>query len=338
MKTRVYLIFMVVIIVIFWTIPDNSWSQLPMRVKRSNELTRSAFQLFNAQKIDRAREQLNHALRLNPKNVLAHELLALIYYQEHNFTEAKKHAKMAHEFNKRSPRALYVLGMINFQQGDHNLARLQLQQAATSLDDPEYRQRAKNILQKISSNIKEKKPAHVESKLPPTDELTKTHIQEDEYKPYVAVFPFEDANARTELTKLGQTLTEMLITALIQSNRFNVMERVQLEKILKEQSLSQTGVIDTETAIEVGKLSGLEGVVVGSISQLKSSIEADARLIEVETGRALAAASANVNNVDDIRGLANNLTRQLSAKAYLIVPEADTTEVKSPEIEIQKWE
>ncbi|UCE06161.1 MAG: hypothetical protein JSW07_21695 [bacterium] len=337
MKTKVYLIFMVVIIVIFGTIPDNSWSQPPMRVKRSNELTRSAFQLFKAQKVDRAREQVNQALRFNRKNFLAHELLALIYYQEHNFAEAKKHAKMAHEFNKRSPRALYDLGMNNFQQGNHDLARSQLKLAIDSLKEPEYRQRAKNILENLRNNVREKQPTHVRTNLLPRDEVAEIPIQEIDYKPYIAVFPFEDANARTEVAKLGQTLTEMLITALIQGNRFSVMERVQLEKILEEQSLTQTGVIDVETAIEVGKLSGLEGVIVGSISQLKTSIEADARLIEVETGKALAAASSNVNNVDDIRGLANNLARQLSAKAYLIAPEADTTEVKIPEIELEKW-
>ena len=334
MKTRVCLIFMVVIVVIFWTIPDSSWSQLPMRIKRSNELTRSAFQLFREQKIDRAREQVDQALRLNRKNFLAHELLALIYYQEHNFPEAKKHAKIAQEFNKRSPRALYVLGMINFQQGNHDLARSQLKLAIYSLKEAEYRQRAKNILEKLMDNVREKQPAHVRTDLPPKDEVAEIPIQEIDYKPYIAVFPFEDANARTEVTKLGQTLTEMLITALIQGDRFSVMERVQLEKILEEQSLTQTGVIDAETAIEVGKLSGLEGVIVGSISQLKTSIEADARLIEVETGKALAAASANVNNVDDIRGLANNLALQLSAKAYLIVPETDSTKVKN--IEMQK--
>lgn len=329
MKIRVYLIITVGAFFIFLMKPEMSWSQLPVRAKRSNELTKSAMQLFKEQKVDQAKEQLNQALRLNPRNVLALEFLAIIYYQEHNFQEAKKHAKLAQEFNKDSPRALYVLGMINFQQGDHNLAQTQLQQAVSSLKDLEYRQRAKNVLERIKDNIKEKRPVDESKKLPANDEFTKAQIQDNEYKPYIAVFPFEDANIRTEKTKLGQTLTEMLITALIQRDRFNVMERVQLEKILKEQTLSQTGVVDAETAVAVGRLSGLEGVVMGSISQLKSAIEADARLIEVETGKALTAASANVNNVDDMRDLANNLAKQLSEKANLMAPASDTTKTKN---------
>jgi TolB-like protein len=332
MKTRAYLIVLFAIIFAYGIIPDTSWSQVGVRIKRSNELTRSAFQLFQSHKIVRAKAQVNQAIRLNPKNVLAHELLALIFYQENNFQQATKHARIATELNKKSPRALFVLGVINFQQGNHDLARSQLKLAIDSLKEPEYRQRAKNILEKLRDNVNEKQPAHVRTDLLPKDEAVEIPIQEIDYKPYIAVFPFEDANARTELTKLGQTLTEMLITALIQGDRFNVMERVQLEKILEEQSLSQTGVIDAETAIEVGKLSGLEGVIVGSISQLKTSIEADTRLIEVETGKALAAASSNVNSIDDIRELANDLARQLSAKAILIVPETDSTKVKNQEM------
>ena len=331
MKTRDIFKIMIAIILIYMMMPESSFSQVGVRVKRSNELTRSAFKLFKEQKIVRAKEQVNQAIRLNPKNVLAHELKALIFYQEQNYQAAKKQAKIASELNKKSPRALFVLGMTNYQQGNHELARSQLKSAIDSLKEPEYRQRAKNILLKLNENVKEERPVNVREKLALKKKISALSNQEVDYKPFIAVFPFEDANARTEVTKLGQSLTEMLITALIQANRYNVMERVQLESIMKEQSLSQTGVIDTETAVEVGKLSGLEGIVVGSISQLKSSIEADARLIEVETGKALAAASANVNHVDDIRGLANNLARQLSTKAYLIVPEADSTKVKNQE-------
>ncbi len=337
MKRKINVIFTAIIILICWIIPDTSRSQIAVRLKRSNELTRSAAQLFQEQKVDEAKKQLEQAIRLNPKNVLAHEFLALVFYQEHNFLGAKKQANLAVKLNKKAPKAHYVLGMINFQKGNHELAELQLRLAVDSLKEPEYRQRAKNMLEKIKENSKQKSPEKTKADISLKDEIAETPLKEVEYKPYIAVFQFEDANTQTELTRLGQTLTEMLITALIQGEKFNVMERVQLEKILKEQSLSQTGVIDAEMAIEVGKLSGLEGVVVGSISQLKTSIEADARLIQVETGKAMAAASSNVNRVADIRGLANDLANQLSAKAYLIVQEADSSKAKTQELEMQKW-
>jgi len=328
MKTRIVLILIAIVTILCWLIPETSWSQLPIDIKRSNELTRIAVRLFQEHKFDRAKEQLAKALQLNPKNILAHELSAFLYYQEHNFQRAKKHAKLAIQFNEKAPRAHYVIGMINFQQGNYDLARIHLKQAVGSLKDPEYRSRAKNILEKISEKSKNKNLTEMEKKRKVPDQVVQVQTQQLEYKPYVAVFPFEDANAKTEQTKLGQTLTEMLITALIQTDKFTVMERVQLEKILTEQSLSQAGIIDIETAVEVGKLSGLAGVVMGSISQLKTSIEADARLIDVETGKALTAANAMVTNVDDIRSLANSLAKQLAAKSYLIVSEPDTIDAK----------
>jgi len=326
MKARIILVLMVALL-FAGLVPQAGWSQLPKRVKKSNELTRSAIQSYKNHNITKAREQLNRALRLNPGNTLAHEIIALIYYQEHDLAAAKKHAQQARNINKKSPRALYVLGMINYQQGDRTAAKTQLQQALASLKDANYRQRAKSVLQKLTADRQEKTPLRSRTTLSDKKRLSKTDVSEQpsqQYQPYIAVFPIVDANARTERAKLGQTLTEMLITALIQTERFNVMERVQLEKILQEQSLSQSGAIDAETAVEVGKLSGLEGVVMGSISQLSSSIEADTRLIEVETGKALTAANARVKKVDDIRKLANSLARQLSAKAGLIAAPADT--------------
>lgn len=328
MRARIFITMMIAAIFIIMLIPEPGWSQLPVRIKRSNDMTQSAVAAIKEKQFEQAKDQLTRAIRLNPKNVLAHELAALIFYKENDFANAKKHAKIAYDMNKNSPRALYVLGALNYQQGDENLARTQLEQSVKSLKDPEERQRAGKLLEKIRANTKDR-VSTIKSKIEPEPKPAEAISDDMAYKPYIAAFPFNDANARTEQTKLGQTLTEMLITALIQDDKFSVMERVQLEKILTEQSLGQTGTIDAETAVEVGKLSGLEAVVIGSISQLKNAIEADARLIEVETGKALAAASGKVNSIDDIRDLANMLSKQLSLKVYLIAPEADVDKEKT---------
>ena len=328
MRARIFITMMIAAIFIIMLIPEPGWSQLPVRIKRSNDMTQSAVAAIKEKQFEQAKDQLTRAIRLNPKNVLAHELAALIFYKENDFANAKKHAKIAYDMNKNSPRALYVLGALNYQQGDENLARTQLEQSVKSLKDPEERQRAGKLLEKIRANTKDR-VSTIKSKIEPEPKPAEAISDDMAYKPYIAAFPFNDANARTEQTKLGQTLTEMLITALIQDDKFSVMERVQLEKILTEQSLGQTGTIDAETAVEVGKLSGLEAVVIGSISQLKTAIEADARLIEVETGKALAAASGKVNSIDDIRDLANTLSKQLSLKVYLIAPEADVDKEKT---------
>ena len=328
MRARIFITMMIAAILIIMSIPESGWSQLPVRIKRSNDMTQSAVASIKEKQFEQAKDQLTRAIRLNPKNVLAHELAALIFYKEKDFAAAKKQAQIAYELNNNSPRAIYVLGMLNYQQGEEDIAKARLEQSVRSLRDPEERQRAMKLLEQIRANLNDR-ASTIKSKIEPGIKPPELTSESLDYKPYIAAFSFNDANARTEQTRLGQTLTEMLITALIQDDKFSVMERVQLEKILTEQSLGQSGAIDAETAVEVGKLSGLEAVVIGSISQLKTAIEADARLIEVETGKALAAASGKVNSIDDIRDLANTLSKQLSLKVYLIAPEADVEKAKT---------
>lgn len=313
---------LIIVIALSGLNPDEIKSQNQFQLRRSNELTRSAMQLLRAQKPEKAKFELQRAVRLNPKNILAHELLAIVFYRQQRIREAEKHATSAVSINQKSSRALFVLGAINAKRGRSDLALQQLQTALIALPEAEYRAEARDLLDKIRAQLDD---SHAASQRSSSEDLTTMPLALD-YKPAIAVFPFEDANARAEMTKLGQSLTEMLITALIQTGRFMVIERVQLDKIVSEQALGQTGLLDTETAIEIGKLSGLAGIVVGSLTQLKSALEADARLIDVGSGKSLAAASSRVTNLDDMRQLAIDLANQLAAKADVIVFPADTNQ------------
>ena len=108
------------------------------------------------------------------------------------------------------------------------------------------------------------------------------------------------------------TISEMLTTALIQSNRFQVLERSQLDKILEEQALELTGAIDEETAVDVGKLLGIDAVVVGSARFLKNQIEIDARIVDAENGKAHVAAGVSAADESKLRKAANELVKKLT--------------------------
>lgn len=314
-----YLLLVSVILLIVFHMSTNVLLAQPANKKKlSAELTKRAVALYQEQKYDLAKENLLKAVNIDDRNVKAHEMLALLFYQERNFPEATKHAKRAIEINKNTAGAYYVLGMMSYQEGKDDEAESELTVAVKFLRNPERREHAKRILNQLKNRVSNPDRPTIREKIRQIRDDKKTAEISGGYRPFIAVFNFEDSNARTEGMGLGQTVTEMLVTALIQDGRFTVMERVQLEKLLQEQSLSQSGVIDTETAIRVGKLAGLEAVILGSVSRLKTSIEADARLIEIETAKALAAANADVRDVDNIRDLANSLASQLAAKASLI--------------------
>ena len=63
-----------------------------------------------------------------------------------------------------------------------------------------------------------------------------------------------------------------------------VVERQQLDQVIDELKLSQTGLIDEDSIKEVGKILGVDAIIVGSITDLGSKLDLDMRLIETETG------------------------------------------------------
>lgn len=85
-------------------------------------------------------------------------------------------------------------------------------------------------------------------------------------KKRVAVSRFED-RAGTGYNHLGEGVADMLVTALVKSNKFSVLERQELEKVIAEQRLGESGLVTPETAPKLGKLLGVELMVVGSVSE-----------------------------------------------------------------------
>jgi TolB-like protein len=79
-----------------------------------------------------------------------------------------------------------------------------------------------------------------------------------------------------------------LIAALVDRNRFKVLEREQLSKILEEQKLNQSSLIDRGTALQLGRLAAVHVIVTGSIIETSSGIEIVSRMIDTETSEILA--------------------------------------------------
>jgi tetratricopeptide (TPR) repeat protein len=52
----------------------------------------------------------------------------------------------------------------------------------------------------------------------------------------------------------------------VRTNVFNVIERTQLDQVLKEQNFQISGAVDDNQAVEIGKLLGLDALVLGSLS------------------------------------------------------------------------
>lgn len=90
--------------------------------------------------------------------------------------------------------------------------------------------------------------------------------------PNVAVLNFSNrANASAELTfEDTNAVTDYVIEGLLDSSRFNVIERDQLAAVLNEHYLNLTGLIDPQTAVQIGKLAGVQYIVYGNVVGLSA--------------------------------------------------------------------
>jgi TolB-like protein len=79
-------------------------------------------------------------------------------------------------------------------------------------------------------------------------------------------------------------VSEIIRTQMVSSGLFIVIERAQMDKILKEQSFQQTGCTDVSCAVEMGKLLSARKMLVGSLMRMGGTVVITGRLVDVEKG------------------------------------------------------
>lgn len=107
-------------------------------------------------------------------------------------------------------------------------------------------------------------------------------LVQDKNKKNIAVAGFEGIDiSNNELLILADRLT----SEIVKLDKFNVLERNQIEAILKEQEFVQTGCVSSECAIEVGQLLGVDEMLIGKIGKLGNVYIATVKLVDVAKGK-----------------------------------------------------
>ena len=145
-------------------------------------------------------------------------------------------------------------------------------------------------------------------------------------KKRVAVFDFDYATVKTNSAALfgtdvdiGKGIADLLVKNLVTDGTYSVIERKQLDKILGEQNFSTSNRADPTSAARIGKILGLDAIIVGSITEFgnetkktniggggggfggfgiggfghkdsKANVQLDARLVDVDTAEILGVA------------------------------------------------
>jgi curli biogenesis system outer membrane secretion channel CsgG len=93
-------------------------------------------------------------------------------------------------------------------------------------------------------------------------------------KPRVAVMNFDYATVRDVSAALfgtdvdiGKGVTDLLVEKLVNGGAFSVIERNAIDTILAEQNLSNSDRFDANSAAKIGRLLGVDAIIIGSITQ-----------------------------------------------------------------------
>jgi len=130
----------------------------------------------------------------------------------------------------------------------------------------------------------------------------------------ITVLPFSgwQSSSTREIREYQNILTDKIVTRIIKSHRFNVIDRSHLDQIIKEQKLQLSGTIDEATMVQMGRIIGIEKFITGSFTRnsteyhkaeyyegkkttdayYTSEINATIKMLDVETGMYIEAAEA----------------------------------------------
>jgi curli biogenesis system outer membrane secretion channel CsgG len=151
-------------------------------------------------------------------------------------------------------------------------------------------------------------------------------------RPRIAVMDFDYATVQTASAAMfgtnvdvGKGIADLLVTDLVKDGTYSIIERKALDKVMGEQNFSNSNRADATSAARLGKLLGVDAILVGSVTEFgnetkrtnlgglggnwggfglgklgrsnsKANVGITARLVNVDTGEIIAVAEGTAQS------------------------------------------
>jgi curli biogenesis system outer membrane secretion channel CsgG len=145
--------------------------------------------------------------------------------------------------------------------------------------------------------------------------------------PKIAVLPFDDGSIKERWwgsEDLGQGVSDELVTALLNQTpkRFRVIEREQVEKVITEQDFGASGRVDTRSAAKIGKILGVQYLIIGRVTEFAIKTKGGAlniggNSLGLKSSTATVAIDARLVNTSSAEIIASITGRGEKKKTYL---------------------
>jgi len=85
----------------------------------------------------------------------------------------------------------------------------------------------------------------------------------------------------------AQSISDLFSAGLVNSGKYNVLDRANMQKILEEQAFQHTGCTDSSCAVEIGKLLNMDFMFTGSLMKLGEKYFVTVNFTCVESGKVI---------------------------------------------------
>lgn len=121
-----------------------------------------------------------------------------------------------------------------------------------------------------------------------------------------------DLKAKGVSKIVSGAMTDLIRSEMVKTGLYTVIERSQMDEILKEQGFQQTGCTDQSCAVQLGKILSAKKILLGEINKMKETILITVRIVDVEKGVSEYSANEKAESEDVLDAAAKKLTRNLS--------------------------
>ncbi len=267
-------------------------------------------------------KQLLTAEQLNPHDYAVKRDLGTGYYKAGDYDKALDKLMEARVMNPGDAKTIFYIGM-SYEKKDMPNDAIKYYRSYNTLSD------SRSFKNKISRRIFQLSNAQVTRAVARAVTMEKAIDVTTIPSNTVAVLDFENLTKSDKLNPLSKGLAQMLITDLAKAKELKVVERHQLNTLLKELELVESGLVDKESAPRVGKLLGARKLVKGGFMDLADkNIRIDASLTQTGT--------SETDQLTEVEGELEGIFKMQKELVFKIIDEMGVHLTKSEREAIQK--
>ncbi len=160
---------------------------------------------------------------------------------------------------------------------------------------------------------------------------TTTKAAADDQALTVAITEFTTQGGTADQNWIATSCAEALTNKIAGQRNIKIVERQYLGKIIEELKLQASGLVDENTAVELGNLVGVKYFIYGSVSIASDALVLRSRTVDVKTAQIVSVSEAS-GVLSDIFRLQNELAQKVSTDlsfGTITISENDPARIES---------